>query len=342
MFRRILSEVLIIITVVAVAATFAHFVESGTFREMIVRLCSIGLFAVSLNLLVGYAGLLSFGHALFLGLGAYTFALLLQRGAVGIPVAILATLTLTLIAATAIGAICTRLTHIYFAFLTLAIQMLFYSLLIAWSGLTGGEQGLIGGVPMPPFLGIDLKNPSQYFMFNVVVFVASLLALRRVVLSPFGAALRMIRDNPQRAIALGVDVPRTKLTAFVIASMFSSIAGILLSLYVSGAYPNFAHWTMSAEGLFMIMLGGARVFLGPVVGAVLLLILETVVNAFTRQHGFFVGATILIFALGLRRGILDVAIDRWGRWKRGRSPDPIPSQAELTIGPTFVRSEDKT
>ena len=342
MLRRSLFEVLIIITVVAVAAAFAHFVESGAVREMIVRLCSIGLFAVSLNLLVGYAGLLSFGHALFLGLGAYTFALLLQSGAVGIPVAIFATLTLTLIAATAIGAICVRLTHIYFAFLTLAIQMLFYSLLIAWSGLTGGEQGLIGGVPKPPFLGIDLTNPSQYFMFNIVVFVVSLLVLRRVVLSPFGAALRMIRDNPQRAIALGVDVPRTKLTAFVIASMFSSIAGILLSLYVSGAYPNFAHWTMSAEGLFMIMLGGARAFLGPLVGAVLLLILESLVNAFTRQHGYFVGATILIFALGLRRGILDVAIDRWGRWKRGRSPDPIASQTELTVGPTFVRSEDKT
>src|SRR2546425_1093442 len=143
---------------VAAAAIFGGLVEGGAVRDGLIRLCCLGLFAISLNLLVGYTGLLSFGHALFYGLGAYAFCILLRTGSVGIPVAAIATLLIAVAAAALIGLICVRLTHVYFAFLTLAIQMLFYSLLHAWGDLTGGEQGLIGGVPKPPFFGIDLSQ----------------------------------------------------------------------------------------------------------------------------------------------------------------------------------------
>lgn len=317
MRRSTIIEIAAATTVIAGAAALGSVVESGAVRDGLIRLCCIGLFAVSLNLLVGYTGLLSFGHALFFGLGAYAFCILLQSGAVGIPLAMLATLVITVAAATVIGAICVRLTHVYFTFLTLAVQMLFFSLLIAWSGLTGGEQGLIGGVPKPPFLGVDLTRPGPYFLFNVVVFVVSLLMLRRIVISPFGAALRMTRDNPQRAVFLGVDVPRTKLVAFVIASTFSAVAGMLMGLYVSGAYPNFADWTMSGEGLFMIMLGGVNVFLGPAVGAALLLLLESLVNIYTSHHGLVLGLAVLAAALGLRKGVLDFAAGAWERCRIG-------------------------
>lgn len=289
-------------------------IGTGSFREWAIRLCILGLFAMSLNLLVGYTGLLSFGHAAFFGIGAYTFCMLMQTGKVGIPLATLSAVGLAGLAALVIGAICVRLTHVYFAFITLAIQMLLYSILIAWSSLTGGEQGLIGGIPRPPFLGVDLGEPTHAYAFNLVVFVASVALMYRIVNSPFGTAMRMIRDNPQRALFLGLNVRRYKLAVFVIASMFSGLAGVLMGLYVSGAYPNFAHWTMSGEGLFMIMLGGAGVFLGPALGAGLLVFLEGIVNSYTGYHGLVLGLIILIVVMGLRRGILEYAND----WLRAR------------------------
>lgn len=289
-------------------------IDTGSFREWTIRLCILGLFAMSLNLLVGYTGLLSFGHAAFFGIGAYAFCMLMQTGRVGIPLATLSAVGLAGIFALVIGAICVRLTHVYFAFITLAMQMLLYSVLIAWSSLTGGEQGLIGGIPRPPFLGVNLGEPLHAYAFNLVVFVASVTAMYRIVNSPFGTALRMIRDNPQRALFLGLNVRRYKLAVFVIAGMFSGLAGVLMGLYVSGAYPNFAYWTMSGEGLFMIMLGGAGVFLGPALGAGLLIFLEGMVNSYTGHHGVVLGLIILAVVLGLRRGILDYASD----WMRGR------------------------
>lgn len=336
----ILREVGLAVAAIGAAAVFGSMVESGTVRDGLIRLCCIGLFATSLNLLVGYTGLLSFGHALFFGLGAYTFCILMQSGHLGIPLAALATIIVVCLVATVIGAVCVRLTHVYFAFITLAVQMLFFSLLIAWSGLTGGEQGLIGGLPKPPFLGIDLTSPAQFFIFNAVVFVLSLLVLRRIVVSPFGAALRMIRDNPQRAVFLGVDVPRTKLAAFVIASGFAGVAGILMSLYVSGAYPNFAYWTMSGEGLFMIILGGVHSFLGPVVGAALLLAIESLVNAYSHHHGLIIGLVILFVALGLRKGLLDFVSEALQRRRlpaaataRGDSPAAKDTAHRPETGP---------
>ena len=325
MQRATLKELAFAACAIAGAALLAVLFDAGALRDVLIRLCCFGLFAVSLNLLVGYTGMLSFGHGLFFGIGAYSFALLLRSGLVGIPLAALLTIVVVAGVAALIGWICVRLTQVYFTFLTLAIQMLFFSLLIAWSGLTGGEQGLIGGIPRPPFLGLDLARPAPFFMFNVVVFVGSLFILRRVATSPFGAALRMIRDNPRRAVFLGVDVARTKLLAWVIASVFSGIAGILMALYVSGAYPNFAYWTMSAEGLFMIMVGGVTVFLGPAVGAIVLLALEALVNRYSNHHGLVLGVVILFAALGLRRGILDVAVEIWAR-RRRRLALPVAGQ----------------
>ncbi len=294
---------------ITIAILAALVIDSGKFNEWVIRLCCLGLFAMSLNLLVGYTGLLSFGHATFFGIGAYAFCILMQSKLVNVPVAIVGTLAVTGFVALIIGGICVRLTHIYFTFITLAIQMLLYSLLISWSTLTGGEQGLIGGIPRPPFWGVNLGNPFHFYVFNVVIFVGSVAIMYVIVRSPFGVALRMIRDNPQRATFLRVNVPRFKLVVFVIASLFSGLAGVLMGLYVSGAYPNFAFWTTSGEGLFMIMLGGTQVFLGPAVGAALMIVLDNVVNTYTGHHGIVLGGIILFTVLILRRGVLDYAYD---------------------------------
>jgi branched-chain amino acid transport system permease protein len=283
------------------------------FSDFVIRLSAFAIFASSLNLLVGYGGMVSFGHGMFYGLGAYSFALLMQKMGTSIPVAFALTIALNAVVAAVIGAICIRLKEIYFSFLTLAFQMLLHSLIIAWTAVTGGDQGLTGGVPRPPFLGIHLDEPQHLYLFCSVVLVLSLLLMRHLVQSPFGYTLRMIRDNPQRCGFLGIEVWRVRLLAFVVAGVFGGVGGMLISLFVSSAYPDFAYWTVSGEAVFMILLGGMGVFLGPAVGAGILLILNDMVTKFTQHYSLVLGIVILCFALGLRKGLLGLVADLWAR-----------------------------
>lgn len=295
-------------------------------RDFVVYVIAYGLLAMSLNLLVGFTGLVSFGHAAYFASGAYIFGLLMQSGRVSIPVAMLAAVGGTALLALAIGAICVRLLEIYFAFLTLAFQMFIHSVILTWVALTGGDQGLMGGIPRPRFLGIDLNDGRTLYSFCVVVFVACMLVMRQIAQSPFGYTLRMIRDNPQRANFVGVNVPRVKLAIFVIASSFASVGGIVLALFVSGAYPDFAFWTTSGEAIFMIMLGGTQLFIGPLVGTVMLQALNHYVTIYTEYHGLVLGSVILVFVLGLRRGLADF-IYEWATSRRTRQAAPDQQEA---------------
>lgn len=285
--------------------------SSSALIDFVIRCAAFGLFATSLNLLVGYGGMVSFGHGLFFGMGAYSFGIIMQRTGMPIPLAILLTMAIAAMVALVVGAICVRLKEIYFAFVTLAFQMLVHSMIIAWTPVTGGDQGLRGGIPRPTFLGINLADQKQLYLFAAALLVLGLLAMRHIVSSPFGYTLRMVRDNPTRAGFLGVDVYRTRLTAFVLAGIFASLGGVVMSLFVSGAYPEFAFWTMSGEAVFIVMLGGTAAFLGPMVGTALLLLLNDFVTRVAEHHGLFLGAVILLFALGLRKGLLDFALDWW-------------------------------
>jgi branched-chain amino acid transport system permease protein len=287
--------------------------------DFVIRGASLGLFATSLNLLIGYGGMVSFGHGLFFGLGAYSFGLLMQRTSMPIPAAFSLTIILTATVALVIGAICVRLKEIYFAFLTLAFQMFLYSLIILWVPLTGGDQGLRGGIPRPPFLAIDLADQKQLYIASGVLLVAGLILMRHIVESPFGYTLRMIRDNAMRATFLGIDVFRIRLIAFILAGIFGGIGGVIMSLFVSGAYPELAYWTVSGEGVFIIMLGGLSTFLGPLVGTAILLLLNDVVTRFTEYYGLALGAIILLFALGLRRGLTDFLVDYWRQSRATRA-----------------------
>jgi len=281
--------------------------------DFIIRGSALALFATSLNLLVGYGGMVSFGHGMFFGLGAYSFGLLMQGTGMPIPLAFVLTIAAAAAVALVVGLVCVRLSEIYFAFITLAFQMFLHSLIILWVPLTGGDQGLRGGIPRPPFLGIDLSRQSALYPTCCVLLVAGLLLMRQVVESPFGYTLRMVRDNPLRARYVGVPVDRIRLIAFVIAGVFAAVGGVIMSLFVSGAYPDFAYWTMSGDGIFIIMLGGLGTFLGPTVGTAILMLLNDVVTRFTEYYGLTLGIIILLFALGLRRGLLDVVVDQWTR-----------------------------
>jgi branched-chain amino acid transport system permease protein len=327
MSSTIMRDCLIAAVAFAVLAALPFFFPGKGFTDFVVRLAAFAIFATSLNLLVGYTGMESFGHGLFFGLGCYSFGLIMQNFAVSIPVAFLATIAIAVIVGTVVGAICVNLSETYFAFLTLAFQMLLHSLIIAWTPITGGDQGLTGGIPRPPFLGINLADHYHLYLFCAGLLVTSLLIMYHIVQSPFGYTLRMIRDNASRAPFLGINVFRVRLMAFVIAGAFGSIGGIVMSLFVSGAFPDFAYWTISGEAIFMIMLGGVTVFLGPIVGAVMLLLLNDFVTKLTSHYGLVLGGIILLFALGLRKGLMDFLADLWRQRRTSSSGSPAADAA---------------
>ena len=298
--------------VVAVLAAIPSLLPSKAFQDFVIRCASMALFATSLNMLVGYTGLSSFGHGMFFGLGTYSFALLMQKTGMSLLMAFLLTLLITAVTAAAVGAICIRLRLIYFAFVTLAMQMLLHSVIISWVGLTGGDQGLQGGIPRRTFAGVDLSNQYNLYVFSAVMLVVGLLLMRHIVNTTFGTSLRMIRDNETRAAFLGIIVWRVKLTVFVLSAVFASVGGMVMSLFVSGAYPELINWPISGDAIFAIVMGGVGSFLGPTVGTMILLLLNDVVTRQTEYYGLALGLIILGFALGLRRGVLDFITERLG------------------------------
>ena len=290
--------------------------QSRVTLDFVIRLAAFGIFASSLNILVGYGGMVSFGHAMFFGSGAYVFGLLMQKTQVSIPVAILGAIAFSGLLGLLIGAICVRLKEIYFSFLTLAFQMLIHSVILTWTSLTGGDQGLMGGIPRPPFFSINLSDHTTLYWFSCALGVLCLLVMRVILQSPFGATLRMVRDSSERAAFLGIDVWRIKLYAFILSSCMASIGGVLMALFVSGAFPDFGYWTMSGDAIFMIMMGGLHVFIGPVVGAALLLLFNDIITRTTEYHGLALGLVVLLFALGFKRGITDFLLELFQKFNR--------------------------
>ncbi|SDG15019.1 MULTISPECIES: branched-chain amino acid ABC transporter permease [Thalassobaculum] len=321
-FRR---DLLIAAAALVVLVAIGLGIEHAWPRDFLTAIFAAGLLAMSLNMLIGYTGLVSFGHAAFFALGGYIFGLLLQSqaftgamGAASVPLALVAAVVGTGLYAVVIGAICVRLTEIYFAFLTLAFQMFLYSVILSWVDLTGGDQGLMGGIPRPEFLGIDLGDQYHRYVFCAVLFVVCVMIMRIMTESPFGYTLRMIRDNATRAAFLGVNVTRVKLICFVVSSSIAAVGGVILALFTSGAYPEWAFWAQSGEAIFMIMLGGLNVFLGPILGAVALRILNDVVQMYTSHTEIVIGLVIMFVVLGLRRGILDFVKDWWVEKQQAR------------------------
>lgn len=303
--RPLAREALVAVVVLAVLLALPVISPSRVLMDFVIRLAAFGILATSLNMLVGYGGMVSFGHAMFFGGGAYAFALLVRNTGVSIPLAMVGAIGFTAVLSLCVGAICVRLKEIYFSFLTLAFQMLLHSVILSWADLTGGDQGLTGGIPRPVFLGINLANIKELYGFACVLGVGCLLLIRWILQSPFGYTLRMVRDNADRAWFLGVDVWRIRLYAFVLSSCFASVGGVIMALFVSGAFPEFSYWTMSGEAIFMIMMGGLHIYLGPLVGAGALLLFNDLVTRVTESHGMALGAVVLVFALGFKQGILD-------------------------------------
>ncbi len=259
------------------------------------------LFALSLNLVVGYAGMLSMGHAAFFATGGYTAGLLVTHLGVAMLPALIAGPVLAAAAALVIGYFCVRLTHAYFIMLTLAFGQLVYTVFWKWHSATGGDDGLTGIMPHPL-----LASQTAYYMFVLVIVLACAWALYRIGRSPFGSALLAIKDNPRRAAFLGIDVRRTQLAAFTVAGTFAGIAGVLQAFFQRGMFPTSAHWLLSADGFVAVCIGGANYFFGPVVGAVLLKLVQLLGPRVTEYWLFILGSFILFVALVRPAGLLSL------------------------------------
>ncbi|HYW92659.1 MAG TPA: branched-chain amino acid ABC transporter permease [Gammaproteobacteria bacterium] len=261
----------------------------------------LGLFAVATNLLVGYGGLVSFGQASFYGLGAYVLALgWLHYKAPFVLLFVLAPV-FGAVAALVVGALALRARHLYFALLTLAFSQLFFTIANQWYGFTSGANGVFGA--MVPRV---LAAPRVGYWFILAVSFVSIFLLWLVKISPFGLTLQAIRENRKRAEAIGVDVYRHQLYAFVIAGAFAALAGALFVVHDQSAYPGLLDWTKSGEPILMAMIGGLDHFLGPLVGAAVFQFAHDYLLKHTHAWELVLGLVLLAIVLFAPDGLLGV------------------------------------
>ncbi len=290
---------------------------------------------LGLNLLFGYTGLLSFGHALFIGIGAYTGAFLTSRfGIRSLELILVVAALLGALVAAPVAALCVRYVKIYFGMLTLAFGMVFYTFVLKFYTLTGGDEGMpflrplllgrdLGAIPKTEYL------TGPYYYYCVAVLVLAAAGMWRIVHSPFGLCVRTIRDNPLKAEALGISVPRYRWYAFVISAVYAAVGGALLGPPTGNVDPTLVYWTHSGNLVFMTLLGGFTHFYGPLLGAFVFIYLQDFVMSVVPYWRLIFGALlalIVIFAPGGLMGVLTsvrktTAPDRTSV----RPPTPVPA-----------------
>jgi len=270
------------------------------------------IMVLGLNLLFGYAGLLSFGHAFFMALGAYTAAFLTGKFSIlYMEIILMVAVIISALLAALVGAICVRYIKIYFAMLTLAFGMLFYSFLLKFYYLTGGDEGM--RVLRPHLLGMNLSEiPKMQFLtesyYFYCFFVLTLLTfvMWKIVSSPFGHCLKAIRDNPEKAEFLGVNVKRYRLYAFIISGAYAAIGGALLAPAIGQVDPGLTYWTHSGTLVFMTLLGGFANFFGPMLGGLVYIFLQDTVMSLIPYWRFVFGAILALIVIVAPGGIAGV------------------------------------
>ena len=266
------------------------------------------IFAMSLDLLLGYAGLASFGHAAFYGVGAYACALLALRHVDGLLPLLLVGALASAAVAVPIGALSLRTTGIYFLMLTLAFAQMLWGLAVNWTSLTRGTDGLIG-IPRPTLpgadaLGFTLYERGPFFIVCLVIAVLVFLLLEALTRSPFGRTLEGIRENERRMRALGYPTFRYRLAVFVVAGAIAGVAGSLAAMSNGYATPDLLYWTGSGLVLVAVVVGGSRSLIGPVLGAFLVLVAQLGLSTFVDRWELLLGSLFIAFVLFLPRGLV--------------------------------------
>jgi branched-chain amino acid transport system permease protein len=272
------------------------------------RVLVLGLAAMSLNFLLGFTGVLSFGHAAYFGLGAYGAGLALKLLAPSTPLAIVLGMLLGIVVGAALGALIVRRRGVYFAMCTIAFGQVFYFIAFRWNSLTGGDDGLRGFSRQPVGLGVFtldiLNNLTLFYYFVLFCFTIAVGIMAFLLRSPFGRTLLAIRENERRARFLGIPVEQHIWLSFVISCAFMSMAGTLYALLNNFADPKGLHYTQSGDFVIMAVLGGMRSFWGPLLGAAVFVVLQDYLSSVTTNWQSLIGVMFVVVVLFFPRGLL--------------------------------------
>ncbi len=289
-----------------------------------IQILILSVFSLGFNLLFGYTGLLSFGQAGFFAVGAYGCAKILlavPNLLLGLGGGVLA----AGLVAVVLGILSVRHTRIYFSMLTLAFGMMIYSIAWKWRDFTGGDDGLVGipraPLEIPGLVSLSVATMERYYYVVLVVSLLAILAMYRLVHSPLGLTLLGIRDSESRVAFTGVSVRRYRLISFVIAGLYSGLAGALLPPLENTVTPPIAHWSTSAEPVLATLMGGVHVFGGPIAGAFLFYMLKDIIVRFTEYWLIWLGILVVILVMGFRGGVASVLARQWRtRQEKGHRP----------------------
>lgn len=299
------------------------------------RILIFAIFAMSLDLLVGYLGLSSLGHAVFLGAASYTVGLLSKHVTTNLAVTFFSAVLVSAVLAAIFGALALRSKGVYFMMLTLAMAQVVWGIAIQWRSVTGGDDGL-AGIPRPFIGSIELADSGSFYLFTLVAFLISVVILLLVVRSPYGLTLQGIRESSSRMSALGYNVWLHQLLAFVIAGAFAGVSGVLLVLQNGITTPHSLGILLGAGVMLMVLLGGAGTMIGSIIGAIVVTLLEFMVSARTERWQAVLGLIYILVVVCAPNGVYPPfrsACSRlWRRWRdQPRAPTPSLLRTEPEV-----------
>ena len=296
------QKVMIVSVTLLLAIVFPHI---APYIALASEILIFALFAMAFDLMLGYAGMLSFGHAAFFGLGAYCTGLILKNVYPSVLLALLGGVIASSLAGFIIGFLSIRRRGIYFTMVTLAFAQMFYFIAFKWTGLTGGDDGL-QRVPRPWLGPINLQSQIVFYYFLLFSVVICAVILVRIVNSPFGRTLQAQRENRNRAMSIGYDVDKFKLMAVILSAFFSGLAGGFYALLLNFVPLSSLHWTTSGDVVVMTITGGLGTLFGPVLGAVGIILLRDIISNYTESWTFIMGVLFMAAVLGFRGGLIGI------------------------------------
>jgi branched-chain amino acid transport system permease protein len=271
------------------------------------------MFGLGLNLLLGYTGLLSFGQSTFFGSAAYVAGWLLKNYGINVFLALGIGTGVGALSALVVGYLCVQRSGLYFIMLTFALNQLFYFTAYQWTSVTGGEDGM-PGIPRPAMPGIDFQDPMVYYAFVSLLFLGSLWLMKRIVESPLGTILQAIRENEVRAEAVGYNVPRFKLLAFVIGGAFSGLAGVLYAMLFGIVPLEAISFVFSGNVVFATLIGGSGSLYGPIIGSFVFIWLSESMSTMWARWPLLLGLAFVFVVLFLRGGVVE-AWNKFFAWR---------------------------
>ena len=306
MFKALFSKKTTIVGIILLAALLLlpQFLPRF-YIYLFAMIFAICLLATSLNMVLGFGGMYQFHHAVFYGFGAYAFALFVTKSGLPLWMGYVIAPFCAALLGLVLGLITVRLNQLYFGMLQISLGSLVWAITYRWYSFTGGDDG-IHGIPIPDLIG---SSTGAYY-FNLIVTAACLLLMYMIVNSPFGRTFQGIRDNPERCEAVGVNVQRQKLVGLVIAAFFAGVAGTLFVTVEGSVFPDLMFWTLSLEILIMCLLGGWFIFMGPALGAIIIITLRTFVGIYTEYWTLILGIVLMLLIFFLPEGVLGLVLKK--------------------------------